>query len=212
MNMDSVDNAFEAYIEAFRAGDVDPNPFFERVDESERPQLEFLIDAFLEEAPVPEFSDLAFEASGAREMANSVMAGIGGRSGQWPVLLPKLRNEARLSREEVMSNLAAALGAEGAEAEKVGDYYHDMEWGSLPAKGVTGQVLEALAKIYRTTAGTLRESGRQLGPESPRQSGLIVARQPSDAAYEEVSDSERAPVSHEANPPDRIDQLFTAGE
>ncbi|MGK2955855.1 MAG: hypothetical protein ACSLFI_09335 [Solirubrobacterales bacterium] len=212
MNMDSVDSAFEAYIEAFKAGDVDPNPFFERVDASERPQLEFLIDAFLEEAPVPEFSELAFESSGARELANSLIAGIGGRSGQWPVLLPRLRNEAKLSREEVMSGLATALGAEGEEVEKVGDYYHDMEWGSLPAKGVTGQVLEALAKIYRTSAETLREAGQQLGPESPRQSGLIFARQPSDVVYQEISDADRGPVSRESDPPDRIDQLFTAGE
>jgi hypothetical protein len=209
--MDSVENAFNEYVAAFNAGDFDPRPFLARLDETDRPRLELLIDSFLEEAPPREYSEEAFESSGARDLAASVLENISGASGQWPVLLPKLRDEQGLMRSQVVDRLAAELEADPSETEKIGDYLHDMEWGTLPAKGVSGRVLEALAGIYRTTAEALADAGRALGPPTGR-TGPVYLRVPSDQEYVAAADEESALESRSADPPDRIDRLFTAGD
>ena len=209
--MDPVDNAYNDYVDAFKAGEFDPRPFLARLDESERPRLGLLIDSFLEEAPAREYSEESFEASGARDLAASVLDSISGASGQWPVLLPKLRDEQGLMRSQVVERLATELDADESEAEKVGDYLHDMEWGTLPAWGVSTRVLEALAGIYRTTAQTLADAGRALGPPTGR-TGPVYLRVPSDQEYVALDDQEIAHESRSADPPDRIDRLFTAGD
>ncbi len=209
--MDPVENAFNDYVAAFKAGEFDPRPYLARLGESERPQLELLIDAFIEEAPAREYVEEDFESSGARDLAASVTGSISGASGQWPVLLPKLRDEQGLMRSQVVEQLAGELGADPSETKKVGDYLHDMEWGTLPAGGVSTRVLEALAGIYRTTAQALADAGRALGPPTGR-TGPVYLRVPSDQEYVALDDQEIAHESRSAEPPDRIDRLFTAGD
>lgn len=203
--------AFDEYVAAFNSGDFDPRPFIERFEGAEREGLELLIESFLEEAPPREYSEEAFRKSTAKDVAASVMEGISGLAGQWPVLLPELRDERQMKRAQVVDGLARELGADPREKEKIGLYLHDMEWGTLPAKGVSGKVIEALARVLKTKASLLEMAGRALGPPTGS-SGPVFSRTPSDQDFVVIADQESAPVSRAADPPDRIDRLFTGGD
>ena len=65
-----------------------------------------------------------------------------------------------MRRAELVSRLAAELGAGDREA-KVAGYYHAMEQGTLPAAGVSDRVLEALGRIVGESAAALRAAGRR---------------------------------------------------
>ncbi len=77
----------------------------------------------------------------------------------WPALLPRLRNRAGLKRSQLVERLASALGT-GDKTDKVAVYYHQMEQGTLPARGVSDRVLEALGQLVGETAQALRSAGR----------------------------------------------------
>jgi hypothetical protein len=200
--MNEMDRLLAEYKEAFRAGAGDPRPFLERAAPADRALLAALIDAFLEEAPRRDFSE---RDSAASAVTDEVQRSLSGSSGLWPALLPRLRNRARLRRAEVVSQLAARLGAQGQQ-EKVGLYYHRMEQGLLPEPGVSDTVLEALARIVGYTAEGLRSAGRLPAAGPPRaDEGAVFTR----ATYGEPSAPAGAPARPE--PWDEVDRLFRGG-
>jgi hypothetical protein len=202
--MDDLNRLFTEYKEAFRAGGGDPRPFLDRAAPADRPLLAALIDAFLEEAPRREYSeDAAGGAAGA--VTDEVHRTLAGTSGLWPALLPRLRGRARLRRSEVVSQLAARLGAQGQQ-EKVGLYYHQMEQGLLPESGVSDTVLEALGRIVGYTAEALRKAGQLPAAGPPRtDEGAVFAR----ATYGEPAEPSAAAPRPEAW--DEVDRLFRGG-
>jgi hypothetical protein len=199
--MDDLNKLFEEYKETFRAGEGDPRPFVERAAPADRAVLTALIDAFLSEA-----RRSGRPGGGAAEaVADDVYRTLSGASGLWPALLPRLRGRARLRRAEVVSQLAARLGAQGQQ-EKVGLYYHQMEQGLLPESGVSDTVLEALGKIVGYTADALRKAGRLPAPGPPRtDEGAAFAR----ATYGEPAEPSAAAPRPEAW--DEVDRLFRGG-
>ena len=105
----------------------------------------------------------------ARPLAGRLVGHLAG-------LLPRLRDRARLRRAEVVSRLAAALGAGDREA-KVAGYYHAMEQGTLPAAGVSDRVLEALgADRGRERCGAASRGGRDDGAACRRRAGARRSR------------------------------------
>ena len=124
----------------------------------------------------------------------------------WPALLPRLRGRARLKRAEVVSQLAARLGAQ-SQQEKVGGYYHQMEQGLLPESGVSDTVLEALGAIVGWTADSLRKAGQMPAPGPPRTDpGAVFARTRGSAA---AADADAAPPgAPPAEDWDEVDRLF----
>jgi hypothetical protein len=199
--MDELNTLFEEYKQAFRAGEGDPRPFVARAAPADRALLTALIDAFLEEAPRREHS----EGGQAEAVTDEVQRTLAGASGLWPALLPRLRGRARLRRAEVVSQLAARLGAQG-EQEKVGLYYHQMEQGLLPESGVSDTVLEALGRIVGYTAEALRKAGQLPAPGPPRtDEGAAFAR----ATYGEPAEAAAAVPRAEAW--DEVDRLFRGG-
>ena len=106
----------------------------------------------------------AYEGSAAARVAEGFARSLQGSSGWWPAILPRLRDQARLTRDQVVERLSAALGVAGRE-QKVGGYYHEMEYGSLDSRRVSERVLDALGEIGNggTTATALREIGEPLG-------------------------------------------------
>lgn len=200
--MDDVDRLITEYKEAYGSGAGDPRPFLERAAPEDRPFLAALIDAFLEEAPRRDF---AADDPRAAEATEQVHRALAGASGLWPALLPRLRGRARLRRTEVVSQLAARLGAQGQQ-EKVGLYYHRMEQGLLPESGVSDTVLEALGRIVGYTAEGLRKAGRLPAPGPPRtDEGAVFAR----ATYGEPAEPAGAPAPPETW--DEVDRLFRGG-
>ena len=191
-------------------GEADPLAYLARVEGADRAELEALIDGYLARAPRRPFDRAAFETSSARRVAEDVGRSLGGVSGEWPALLPRLRHRARLRRAEVVDALAAALGASGRGVDKVAAYYHGMEQGTLPADGVGDRVLEALAGVVGTSAQALREAGRAAGGSAPRGvAGTAFARigapDPEHASAEALMRTDRTADE----PRDEIDEAFT---
>ena len=200
--MNELERLLADYKEAWRAGAGDPRPFLERAAPADRELLAALIDAFLEEAPRRERWQ---HDPAAAAVTEEVQRSLSGSSGLWPALLPRLRGRARLRRSEVVSQLAARLGAQGQQ-EKVGLYYHQMEQGLLPEEGVSDTVLDALGRIVGYTAEALRKAGQLPAPGAPRaDEGAAFAR----ATYGEPSEP-AAPASS-PEPFDEVDRLFRGG-
>ena len=173
--MDQVERLLGEYKQAHRAApDADPRPFLAQVSGAQRELLAGLIDVYLEQAPRRRFDPAALGASEA--LVDQLERSLGGASGMWPALLPRLRSQARLRRAELVGELAARLGA-GAQQDKVAAYYHQMEQGLLPAVGVSDTVLEALGKIVGWSSAALRRAGELPAPGPPRADpGAVFAR------------------------------------
>jgi hypothetical protein len=125
----------------------------------------------------------------------------------WPAVLPRLRNQARIRRSDLVSELAARLGAESRQ-DKVELYYHQMEQGLLPEPGVSDTVLDALGRIVGWSADALRKAGQMPQPGPPRaDAGAVFARS-------HMLDTVAAPPASEAPEPagpqewDEVDRLF----
>lgn len=203
------------FAAAFAAGgDPDPGEWLRQVDGTERQKLESLIDHYLMTAPRRTWDADAYEHSLAKIAVDRVLESREGVSGSWPELLPHLRNRARIKRAELVERLAAALGVGTDEAAlgKVGLYYNRMEHGALPAGGVSGTVLSALARLLGTTEAVLRAAGAS-GPEPGTAAAAAFARVATpDAAYAEGPAAAPGAVGEaEAAARDRVDELFTGG-
>ena len=205
--MTDVERLLSEYKQADRErrGGADPRPYLARASGRERELLAGLIDAYLERAPRRVFDAEAFPSSPAATIAEDLQRSLAGESGIWPALLPRLRDRAELRRAELVDQLAARLGAQSQEL-KVGEYYHRMEQGLLPAAGVSDTVLEALGRIVGWSAEALRKAGEMPAPGPPRtDAGAVFARtrRGGDAAP-----SAQAPDLPPAEEWDEVDRLF----
>ncbi len=209
--MSDVERLLQEFIREDReGGEADPLAYLRRVEGEDRAELEALIDGYLARAPRRAFDREAYENSPARGVTEEIGRALGGVSGSWPTLLPRLRHQARMRRAEVVTALAAQLGASGAQADKVARYYHGMERGTLPAEGVSDRVLEALGRVVGVTAERLREAGLAAGGvTSPGSAGTAFARvgapDPEHVPAEELM---RGGGSGD-EPRDEIDEAFT---
>jgi hypothetical protein len=206
--MSEVERILAEYKDAHgRGGDADPRPFLARVSGVEREQLAGLIDAYLTRAPRRPFDAAAYRDSPAVAAADAAQRALAGSAGLWPVLLPRLRNEARIRRADLVAELAARLGAQ-SRRDKVALYYHEMEQGRLPAAGVSDTVLEALGRIVGYGKEALRRAGEMPAPGGPApEAGAVYTRttrlpEPADEARQAAPEPEEW---------DEVDRLFRAG-
>jgi hypothetical protein len=210
--MSDVERLLQEFIREDReGGEADPLAYLARVQGADRAELEALIDGYLARAPQRPFDPDAFEASGARAVAEEIGRSLGGVSGEWPALLPRLRHRARLKRAEVVARLATELGASEAQKPKIARYYHGMERGTLPAAGVSDRVLQALAKVVGTTAETLLEAGARAGGAATREAaGTAFARVGAPDPEHTSGEEPMRGGSENDEPPDDIDAAFTS--
>jgi len=206
--MSEVERILAEYKQAHQSGgDANPRPFLARVSGVEREQLAGLIDAYLARAPRRPFDAAAYRDSPAVAAAAAAQRALAGSAGLWPVLLPRLRNEARIRRADLVAELAARLGAQ-TRRDKVALYYHEMEQGRLPAAGVSDTVLEALGRIVGYGKEALRRAGEMPAPGGPApEAGGVYTRttrrpEPPDEAGRRAPEPERW---------DEVDRLFRAG-
>jgi hypothetical protein len=211
--MADVEKLLHEFIAEDRAsGPADPLAYLDRVAGTDRAELEALIDGYLARAPRRAFDQEAFSRSPARALAGEVGRALGGASGSWPALLPRLRHRAQLRRADVVRRLAEELRVTDAQAAKVARYYHEMEQGTLPASGVSDRVLQALGRVVGVTAERLRDAGRAPGGAAPGAAGAVAfarVASPDPRYVETEAASASAPPS--AEPRDEIDELFTSG-
>jgi hypothetical protein len=206
---------FGAEFEAGRS--PDPNEWIQRVEGDERQELASLIDRYLMTAPRRTWDPVAYEQSFAKAAVDQVYESIEGVSGSWPELLPQLRNRARIKRADLVAQLGVALGlADGDPRQaKVADYYNQMEHGRLPAEGVSGRVIDALAGIVGVGADVLRSAGGGAMAAGGGQSAAFARQASPDPQYVSEDVIERMPAAPQSpwTSPERdeIDELFTGG-
>jgi hypothetical protein len=203
--MTDVERLLSEYKQASREdGDADPRPYLARVAGTDRELLAGLIDAYLEHRPRREFDAERFRGSPTATIAEEAQRSLAGESGLWPALLPRLRRRSELKRSELVGQLAARLGAQTQE-QKVGEYYHRMEQGLLPAAGVSDTVLDALGKIVGWTAEALRRAGELPAPGPPRSdAGAVFARTHGGGGAGPAPDPAATPPAEW----DEVDRLF----
>lgn len=214
-DIDRLIEEFAADWEAGRRADV--GSFLERVDPGRRQELAAALDRYLMSAPTRRWDPEAFEGSLAQRAVERVYESIEGVSGAWPEVLPRLRNRARIKRAALVERLAGALGfTDAPRVEKVARYYNRMEHGLLPASGVSGRVIEALAAILDTDPEALRNAGMRRGEGTgPAQPAFARTAYPNAEFIAEGADAgepgaEAVPAEAEAAR-DEIDELFLGG-
>jgi hypothetical protein len=214
--MSQVEQLLDEYIAEHRAGgDADPVDYLERLQGTDREQLAVLIDAYLSHAPRRPWDPDAYVGSEEERLVESLDRAVSGVSGLWPVLLPRLRDRARLKRSELVSRLAEGLGVSDRQ-EKVAGYYHEMEQGRLPATGVKDGVLEGLGTILGESADALREAGNALRPQlAATADDAVFARTAQPRAdWLEHAESAPPPPAARGTPGgewDDVDELFRGG-
>jgi hypothetical protein len=208
--MSDVDQLLAEYVAEHRAGgEADPRAYVARASPAERTELAVLIDAYLVRVPRRAFDPEDFRGSAAERTVDELERALGGQSGLWPTLLPRLRDRAGLKRSELVERLAAALGLRNLTS-KVAGYYHEMEQGQLPARGVSDRVLEALGQIVGETTQTLKDAGSSLRPAAEGLDGPDTAF--ARRAYPEPAAPARAaPAPHPEDEWDEVDELFRGG-
>lgn len=213
---DPVDRLFGEYVAEHRAGGrADPLEFLARASSDlERDELEALIDGFLARAPRRLWDGAAFSGSTAERVADGLERALTGEAGLWAVELPRLRERAQLKRADLVARLAATLGLTGRE-QKVATYYHEMEQGLLPARGVSDRVLDALASIVGSTRDALRSAGQAVAPGSPpppAAGGVFARRAAADSDYAAPAPASPAQAGGPAGLEwDEVDDLFRGG-
>ncbi len=214
---ETAETLFTEYVIAHQAGDVDPVPFLDRAADGEQEVLTILIDAYLVQAPGKVWDPAAFKGSPAQRMVEPMTLALGGVSGAWPVVLPSLRDRARIKRRDLAEKLATGLGFPKT-TKVVEEYYHAMEHGDLPSEGVSSKVLEVLGGLLGTDPESLRREGDLFLGGSYKVDHQVFARQPSFPALKEsqVENSEGMPSPSASEESSRaeveeIDRLFTGG-
>jgi hypothetical protein len=213
--MAEIERLIDEFAADYEAGrDADPAKFLDRVEPGRRQELAERLDRYLMTAPTRRWDPKAFEGSLAQRASDRVYESLEGVSGTWPELLPHLRNQARIKRRELVERLAGALGFDAEpQIEKVGDYYNRMEHGRLPATGVSGRVIDALAGVLGTDAERIRAAGSRIG-EPGEGAQTAFARTASPDA--ELADADALAETAPPQPPgrathDEIDALFLDG-
>jgi transcriptional regulator with XRE-family HTH domain len=205
--MATTDRALSDFIDAWNAGErPSVNRFLERVPAAEQDELASLINAFLEWAPNPAYSDHQRRAIAADPAVVATLDLIEER-GLWPALLPSLRRRARITRDQLVERLAELLGV-GGKRERVRVYYHQMESGSLDPRGVSTRVLDALAKILEVSAEELADVG-DAGAPAPAVDGVFL-RAEMEVGPGEVFDRLAAGPQSPGDW-DEVDELFRGG-
>jgi hypothetical protein len=219
--MNPVAEIFAEYVFAEREGNGDPRPFLDRVDPGQRAELEDLIDAYLAASPGRAWDPEAFTASNAAGILDPLSRALNGVSGTWPVMLPGLRERARVKRGELVDRLAERLGFP-QQRETVEEYYHGMEYGTVESAGVSDRVLDALGELLGAGRDTLREAGERMGGGGAARGHTVFAREApgpdvaltaADAPQEiEVIESDSDAARQRPNPDrDAVIRLFTGG-
>jgi hypothetical protein len=126
------------------------------------------------------------------------------------VLLPRLRRRAGLKRRELVAQLAQSLGVT-PKAEKVERYYHEMEQGLLPARGVADRVLHALAALIGSSTQALREAGRAFAEPQEQEARGFRAFARTHSLDASAGAGPPPALASELEPWDEVDQLFRGG-
>jgi hypothetical protein len=209
--MEPLDRLLNEFIEAWNAGDrPQVDAYVERAPEAERNELAGLIGAFLEVAPTPPYSPEQLTEL-RRDPTVHAIAQLADEGGE-AAPLPRLRERAKLKRDQVVEALARALGHEESKT-KIRRYYHWLEIGTITPAQVSQRVVDALADILRVTPNDVEQAGAFFHL-SPEPAADMFLRQDEfgddlDAIDRLEVTAARSPVPEESW--DEVDRLFLGG-
>lgn len=210
-----IDARFESFKASYLAGDGNPAPMLDGLEPEDRRRLTRLIEAWLDTDPKVEVTVEMMRSPANVVMAQRVAAELDGATGGLSALLTGMRRKLELKQSQVVDDLAAALDADDQEKAKIESYYHDIEYGNLPSRGITDQAFELIAKVFRTDSETLKAAAARLGPAQASTAGPVFARMVDESeliADQALSGNAPSGEARRSNPPDRIDELFTGAE
>lgn len=188
--MTDPDRLLSEFIDAWIAGDrPEAEAYIERAPADTRDALADDIASYLQVAPTPAYSAGVMDELVRDEAVVELAAAIQSRRGLWPELLPRLRREARLDRDELAARLVERLGVadDGRRTER---YLERMEEGTLDPSRVSGRVLDALGRIFGVGSEVLASAGDFRLFSEPALSGAVL---------------------HGEEPGDELDRLFCGG-
>lgn len=207
--MTDAQEMLRAFAEEWEAGlRPDVEGFLAAVPAHQQSELADAIQAFLCRAPVPRYDEQTLGELEASQPVREAARAIDGRTGTWPLLLPSLRRQRRLTRAEAAQRLATELGFSSAH-QRVRQHLHSMEYGTADALCVSDRVLVALASVLGTTFSDLARAGRVPTLGGPT-SGLAPTRRgfPDPPPFSEVPSGYRQPDTSDRPEWAAVDRLF----
>ena len=148
------------FTEEWEAG-LRPNveTFLAAAPAHQQSELAGAVEAFLCDAPLPRYDDETLAELESSQPVREAAQAIDGRTGTWPLLLPSLRRQRRLTRAEVAQRLATELGFSSAHRSPTAPAQHGVRHGRFALR-------------LRSGARRARERSRNnlLGPCARRQS------------------------------------------
>jgi hypothetical protein len=206
------DRILSEFVDAWNAGrrpDLDEH--LARADEADREQLSADIIAFLAFAPTPDYDDDALRAIRAEPVVASAALAAGAPGGLWPALLPRLRERAALSTAQLAAGLVALLDLPPDREPKTRGYLEELEAGALEPRGLSGRLLDGMARLLGVPRGELEGAGSFGAP--PVAAALFRAEEPAAEALRDdldvIADALAAPSGAAW---DDVDELFRGGE
>ena len=207
--MASPEQLLSEFCDAWNAGERPRvSEFLEQAPAGDREELAALIRTFLEQAPTPDFSPETLAAISSEPAVSELASLLESQSGFWPTLLPRLRRRSKLTRDQVVAQLAELLGLKGKEA-RIHPYYHQMETGTIEPGGVSRRVLEGLASVFKVDVREIEEAG-DFELTSPGTSYAFLR----SYSLQESKGADAFDFEAPASPGrdlDEIDQLFLGG-
>jgi hypothetical protein len=209
--MAKIDRLLNEFVEAWNAGDrPQVDDYVERAPEGERNELAGLIGAFLEIAPTPPYSPDQLDTLRKDPLVQAIAQLAEDEPGPTP--LPRLRERAKLKRDQVVEALARVLGFPDKQ-QKIRRYYHWLEIGTITPGQVSQRVVDALADILHVTPKDVEQAGAffHLSPEPA--ANMFLRRD--EYGNEILTDEElelaasRSPIPQENW--DEVDRLFLGG-
>ena len=204
------DRILSDFIDAWNAGRrPDADDYVGRADEPDRAPLASDIVAFLAFAPTPEYDEAALEAIRAEPAVVAGAAATHAPGGLWPALLPQLRRRAALSTGQLAAALVGALGLSRDSEPKTRDYLERLEAGELEPRGLSGRLLDGLARLLEVPRTALEGAGGFGAPPAP---ALFRAEGPRAGELRDdldvLADALAAPGGGDW---DEVDELFRGG-
>jgi len=205
------DRILSDFIDAWNAGRrPDADEYVGRADEPDRAPLASDIVAFLAFAPTPEYDDAALAAIRAEPAVVAGAAATRAPGGLWPSLLPQLRGRASLSTGRLAAALVGALGLSPGSEAKTRDYLERLEAGELAPRGLSGRLLDGLARLLEVPRAVLDGAGGFGTAPAP---ALFRAEGPRAEELRDdldvLADALAAPAGGDW---DEVDDLFRGGD
>jgi transcriptional regulator with XRE-family HTH domain len=193
--MSTTDQVLSAFIDEWNAARRPRvREYLNRVPEGPaRDELAEQITTGLEVGPTPDYDDETRAAIRSEPVVEHVVSAVGDDAGQWPAVLPQLRERQGLSIAQVAASLVQRFGLRSGDQPRTATYLERLERGDLEPTRVSRRLLDALGELLGASPGTLADAGSYGRGLRPAATGGALFRASPDAAPMFAADIEAQP-------------------